>query len=134
VINDLPYKLAELTQHFDYFSNERNMLLCQGEHYDGNGYPEGLAGEEIPLASRIFSLADGLAAMSSDRPHRNRLSPSEILHELARGAGTQWDPSLVLLTLDILREQHFFPLDEELLSQTRLLVTEKTSQSSGHTQ
>ncbi|MFH2121933.1 MAG: diguanylate cyclase [Pseudomonadota bacterium] len=133
VIKDLPYKLAELTQHFDYFSNERSMLLCQGEHYDGSGYPEGLAREEIPLASRIFSLADGLAAMSSDRPHRKRLSPSEILSELGRGAGTQWDPSLVLLTLDILREQHFFPLGEELLSQTRLLVTEKISQSSGHT-
>ncbi len=134
VINDLPYKLAELTQHFDYFSNERNMLLCQGEHYDGNGYPEGLVGEEIPLASRIFSLADGLAAMSSDRPHRKRLNPPEILRELARGAGTQWDPSLVLLTLDILREQQFFPLDEELLLQTRLLVAEKTTQSSGHAQ
>jgi len=132
VINDLPYKLAELTQHFDYFSNERNMLLCQGEHYDGRGYPEGLAGEEIPLASRIFSLADGLAAMSSDRPHRMRLSPPQILRELARGAGTQWDPSLVLLTLDILGEQHFFPLDEELLSQTRTLVLEKIAPSSGH--
>ncbi|MBU0663041.1 MAG: diguanylate cyclase [Proteobacteria bacterium] len=134
VINDLPYKLAELTQHFDYFSNERNMLLCQGEHYDGSGYPEGLAGEEIPLASRIFSLADGLAAMNSDRPHRKRLSPSEILQELARGAGTQWDPSLVLLTLDILCEQQFFPLDKKLLSQTRLLVSEKITQSSGHAQ
>jgi diguanylate cyclase (GGDEF)-like protein len=134
VINDLPYKLAELTQHFDYFSNERSMLLCQGEHYDGSGYPEGLAREEIPLASRIFNLADALAAMSSDRPYRNRLNPSEILSELARGAGTQWDPSLVLLTLDILHEQQLFPLDEELLLQTRLLVAEKTSQSSGHTQ
>lgn len=132
VINDLPYKLAELTQHFDYFSNERHMLLCQGEHYDGSGYPEGLAREEIPLASRIFSLADGLAAMNSDRPHRKRLSPAKILNELEQGAGTQWDPSLVLLTLDILNEQQFFPIDEELLSQKRLLVAEKIAQSSGH--
>jgi len=130
VINDLPYKLAELTQHFDYFSNERHMLLCQGERYDGSGYPEGLAGEDIPLASRIFSMADGLAAMNADRPHRKRLSPAKILSELARGAGTQWDPSLVLLTLDILGEQHFLPLDEELLMQTRALVAEKTAQSS----
>lgn len=132
VINDLPYKLAELTQHFDYFSNERNMLLCQGEHYDGSGYPEGLIGEEIPIAARIFSLADGLAAMNSDRPHRKRLSPAKILNELVQGAGTQWDPSLVLLTLDILNEQQFFPLDEELLSQKRLLVVKKIAQSSGH--
>jgi HD-GYP domain-containing protein (c-di-GMP phosphodiesterase class II) len=110
------------------------VLLCQGEHYDGSGYPEGLAGEEIPLAARIFSLADGLAAMSSDRPHRKRLNPPEILRELEKGAGTQWDPTLVLLTLDILREHHFFPLDEALLSQTRLLVSKKIAHSSGHTQ
>ena len=132
VIHDLPYKLAELTRHFDYFSNERELLFCQGEHYDGRGYPEGLAGEEIPLAARIFSLADGLAAMSSDRPHRMRLSPAQILRELGQGAGTQWDPSLVLLTLDILAEQQFFPLDEELLTQTRTLVLEKIAPSAGH--
>ena len=125
VIKDLPYKLAELTRHFDYFSNERHVLLCQAERYDGNGYPEGLAGEEIPLAARIFSLADGLAAMSSDRPHRRRLSPPQILKELAQGAGTQWDPSLVLLTLDILGEHQFLPLDNELLLQTRTQVSEK---------
>ena len=134
VINDLPYKLAELTQHFDFFSNERNMLLSQGEHYDGSGYPEGLAGEDIPLASRIFSLADGLAAMSADRPHRKRLSPAEILSELAAGAGTQWDPSLVLMTLDILQQQKLLNIDDELILQTKYLVSQKIAQSSSPTQ
>ena len=132
LINDLPNKLAELTQHFDYFANERKMLLCQGEHYDGNGYPEGLKGEDIPLAARIFSLADALAAMNSDRPHRKRLTPQEILNQLGQGAGTQWDPSLVLLTLDILGDQQLLPPDEEL-AQTRLLISQKIVQSSGHT-
>lgn len=134
LVNDLPYKLAELTHHFDYFANERNMLLCQGEHFDGSGHPEGLTGEEIPLASRIFSLADALASMNADRPHRKRLSPPEILNELLQGAGTQWDPSLVLLALDILGEQQLLPLDEEELLQTRLQVSEKVSQFSGHSQ
>lgn len=132
LVNDLPYKLAELTRHFDYFANERNMLLCQGERYDGSGYPEGLAGEEIPLASRIFSLADALAAMGSDRPHRKRLTPSEILNELAQGAGTQWDPSLVLLALDVLREEQLLPLDEALFSQARLQVSQKIASPSDH--
>ena len=127
LVNDLPYKVAEITQHFDYFANERQMLLCQGERYNGSGYPEGLAGEEIPLASRIFSLADGLAAMSSDRPHRKRLTPAEILNELSQGAGMQWDPSLVLLLLDILREQQLLPFDQEQLAQTRVLVSQKVS-------
>ena len=134
LINDLPYKLAELTQHFDYFANERKMLLCQGERYDGSGYPEGLAGEDIPLAARIFSLADALAAMNSDRPHRKRLTPPELLNQLEQGAGTQWDPTLVLLTLDILGDQQLLPLDEDQLAQTRSLVSQKIVQSSGHTQ
>jgi HD-GYP domain-containing protein (c-di-GMP phosphodiesterase class II) len=101
------------------------MLLCQGERYDGKGYPEGLSGEEIPLASRIFSLADALAAMNSERPHRNRLEPTEILHELLNGAGTQWDPTLVLLTLDIMHEQQLLPINEELFSETRQLISNK---------
>lgn len=129
LLNDLPYKLADLTQYFDYFANERKMLLCQGERYDGLGYPEGLAGEEIPLTSRIFSIADGLAAMNSDRPHRQRLSPPEILNELLRGAGTQWDPSLVLLILDMIGKQQLLPFDEDQLTHTRLLISQKISQS-----
>lgn len=129
MLQDLPYKMGELTQHFDYFANERTMLLCQGEHYDGSGYPEGLAGEEIPLASRIFSLANGLAAMNADRPHRKRLSPRAILDELRQGAGTQWDPSLVLLALDIVHEQQLIPLDETLLAQTKALITRKIAET-----
>ncbi len=131
LFNDLPHKLVELTQHFDYFANEREMLLSQGEHYDGSGHPEGLAGEEISLAARIFSLANALAAMSSDRPHRKHLSPPQILKELLRGAGTQWDPSLVLLAFDILGEQQRLPLDEEGLLQARRQVLEKITPSSG---
>jgi diguanylate cyclase (GGDEF)-like protein len=129
VLQDLPYKLAELTQHFDYFANERTMLLCQGEHYDGSGYPEGLSGDEIPLASRIFSLADSLAAMNADRPHRKRLTPLAIIDELRKGAGTQWDPSLVLLALDIVHEQQLIPLDEKLLTQTKLQITQQITGS-----
>lgn len=126
-LNDLPYKLAELTGSFDYFANERMMLMYHGERYDGSGYPDGLAGDEIPLASRIFSLADAIAAMSSDRPHRKRLAPAKLLNELCQGAGTQWDPALVLLVLDILRDQKLLPVDEESLAQARLLVAQKIS-------
>jgi len=130
LLQDLPYKLGELTRHFDYFANERTMLLCQGEHYDGSGYPEGLTGEEIPLASRIFSLANGLAAMNTDRPHRKRLSPQALLDELRQGAGTQWDPSLVLLAIDIIQEQKLIPLDETLLARTKLQISEKITKGS----
>lgn len=134
LINDLPYKMADLTQYFDYFSNERKMLLCQGERYDGRGHPEGLVGEEIPLTSRIFSIADALAAMNCDRPHRKRLSPSAILKELLRGAGTQWDPALVLLILDLIYKKQILPFDPDQLSQTRLLISQKIARLQQNTE
>ena len=65
------------------------------ERYDGSGYPDALAGKEIPLAARILSVADAYDAITSDRPYRKGMSQDKaeaILHE---GAGTQWDPQVV---------------------------------------
>jgi putative two-component system response regulator len=71
------------------------------EHFDGNGYPDGLKGEEIPLAARIVAVCDAYDAMISDRPYRPGLPPAEALNRLASGSGGQWDPTVVgaLLTL-----------------------------------
>jgi putative nucleotidyltransferase with HDIG domain len=65
------------------------------ERYDGGGYPERLAAEEIPLAARVFSVADTFDAMTSDRPYRAALSIDEARAEIARCAGTQFDPAVV---------------------------------------
>ena len=65
------------------------------ERYDGNGYPDQLSGEEIPLASRIIAVCDSFDAMTSDRPYRTAMSPEGALSELRRGAGTQFDPTVV---------------------------------------
>jgi putative nucleotidyltransferase with HDIG domain len=65
------------------------------ERYDGTGYPLGLAGEAIPLTARILSIADAYDAMSSDRPYRPALRPHEVLAEIEKGAGKQFDPALV---------------------------------------
>src|SRR5688572_8375629 len=65
------------------------------EWYNGKGYPLGLAGEAIPLAARVVSLADAYDAMSSDRPYRAALTPSQIRNEIKKGAGVQFDPGLV---------------------------------------
>ena len=118
-IKDLPYKFVELTQLFDYFSQERRILLCHREWHNGHGYPEGLSGDEIPVGAKIFSLADALAAMITDKPYRKRLAAEEILQELERGAGKQWDPQLVLLLLDILDQEDFLALDHHVLTETR---------------
>ena len=65
------------------------------ERWDGRGYPEGIRGEEIPLASRVISVADTYDAMTSCRPYRNALSHEAAMAEISRGRGTQFDPEIV---------------------------------------
>ena len=65
------------------------------EHWDGSGYPDGLAGEEIPLGARIVSVCDAYAAMTSERPYRPPFDAALAARELRRGAGSQFDPSVV---------------------------------------
>jgi putative nucleotidyltransferase with HDIG domain len=65
------------------------------ERYDGNGYPYGRKGEEIPLAGRILGVADALDAMLSDRPYRPAMNLLQALVEIRRNAGTQFDPKVV---------------------------------------
>jgi diguanylate cyclase (GGDEF)-like protein/putative nucleotidyltransferase with HDIG domain len=65
------------------------------EWWDGNGYPEGLAGEEIPLIARIIAVADTYSAITTSRPYRRAIAPRDALGQLAAAAGTQLDPRLV---------------------------------------
>jgi putative nucleotidyltransferase with HDIG domain len=70
-------------------------VLHHHERWDGSGYPDGVRGEKIPLGARIIFVADAYDAMTSDRVYRGRLSDEEAIAELARCAGTQFDPSVV---------------------------------------
>jgi len=65
------------------------------EHYDGSGYPDGLAGDAIPIEARIMAVADAFDAMTSNRPYRRALPEEEALVELRRNAGTHFDPRVV---------------------------------------
>ena len=64
------------------------------EHFDGRGYPDGLAGEDIPYLARILSVADAYDAMMSNRVYRNKLGAGQIVEELLRGRGSQFDTRL----------------------------------------
>ncbi|UCC31556.1 MAG: HD domain-containing protein [Phycisphaerales bacterium] len=80
-------------------SNLSNSVLAgvrhHHEHFDGNGYPSGLTGEDIPLAARIIMVVDTVDAMLSNRPYRSALSVEEVAGELRRFSGRQFDPNVV---------------------------------------
>jgi diguanylate cyclase (GGDEF)-like protein len=71
------------------------LVRASHEHFDGNGYPDGLRGHEIPLGARIVSVCDAYDAMTSDRPYQRSLGRAEAIAELRRCAGTQFDPAVV---------------------------------------
>lgn len=73
------------------------------ERYDGKGYPRGLKGQDIPLFSRIISLADSLDAITSDRPYQRRRSFSEAARIIAENSGTQFDPELTGAALQVIK-------------------------------
>lgn len=74
---------------------------CHHERFDGRGFPDGLHGEDIPLAARIVAIADSFDAMTSARPYRGALPIRVAAEELARGAGTQFDPDCVAAMLAV---------------------------------
>lgn len=71
------------------------------ERFDGKGYPDGLAGDEIPLACRAFAITDTFDAITSDRPYRSALSQEQAIEEIAANAGTQFDPDAVAVFLSL---------------------------------
>jgi HD-GYP domain-containing protein (c-di-GMP phosphodiesterase class II) len=71
------------------------LVRSSHERWDGGGYPDGLAGYEIPLGARIVSVCDAFSAMRQERPYGGVLSEAEALDELRNGAGSQFDPALV---------------------------------------
>jgi GAF domain-containing protein len=72
------------------------------ERWDGAGYPDGLSGPRIPLASRIIAVCDAYGAMTCDRPYRNAMDSGEALREIQQGAGSQFDPAVVAALVDSL--------------------------------
>jgi HD-GYP domain-containing protein (c-di-GMP phosphodiesterase class II) len=71
---------------------------------DGQGYPDGISGEQIPLGARIIAVADSLDAMASARPYRRALPPDVVLSEFQRNRGIQWDTRVVDALLRLVEE------------------------------
>jgi HD-GYP domain-containing protein (c-di-GMP phosphodiesterase class II) len=75
------------------------------EHYDGSGYPDGLAGAGIPVESRIVSCCDAFSAMTTTRSYRKAMSLESAREELVRNSGTQFDPRVVDALLEVIRSE-----------------------------
>lgn len=84
---------------FDY---ERDIMLHHHERWDGKGYPEGLAGTDIPLLSRILAVADSFDAMTNNRPYRSAMSIADAVAELEKNKNTQFDGEIVEVCMGIL--------------------------------
>ncbi|MGC1483418.1 MAG: HD domain-containing phosphohydrolase [Candidatus Acidiferrum sp.] len=102
-----------------FLRDAAEIVLAHQEFYDGTGYPRGLKGDQIPLGARIFTIADSLDAMISDRPYRRALPMSHACQEIRRCSNTQFDPKVVEVFLTI-PEQHWIDLREHLGSPFRL--------------
>ena len=94
-----------MIERFPRLENVATIVRCLHEHWNGGGYPEGLKGEEIPLASRVVLACDAYDAMTRDRPWRSALEPWVAVRELRNGAGRQFDTAVVDALTAALREQ-----------------------------
>jgi len=103
VVEDHPMASAAIVAPLNLSRPMMELILHHHERYDGTGYPDGLAAEEIPLPARIASVADAFEAMTSDRAYRAPLPVAKAMDELERGRGTQFDPNVVDRFLDFLR-------------------------------
>lgn len=88
-------------------SHIADYILFHHERWDGTGYPRGLKGEEIPLISRIISIVDAYDVMIEGRIYKPALSINEVVEEMKRYSGSQFDPDLVKIFIDILKKENF---------------------------
>jgi putative nucleotidyltransferase with HDIG domain len=105
-----------------FLAGAAEIVYCHQEYYDGNGYPNGLRGREIPIGARIFAVADTLDAITSDRPYRKARGFDTAREEILRCSGTQFDPAVVEVFLKIPNEL-WQELRSEISGQNRRFST-----------
>jgi putative nucleotidyltransferase with HDIG domain len=95
LITQHPVVGAEILRDVDFIGEGKLVVRHHHERWDGTGYPDGLAGEEIPLAARVFAVADTLDALTTDRPYRPASDWTNARAEIRRFSGTQFDPTVI---------------------------------------
>ena len=92
---------ARILSDIEFLEDASKIVLTHQEQWAGGGYPAGLRGEEIPVGSRIFAVADTLDAIVSDRPYRKGRSLAYAREEIQEHSGTQFDPEVVSAFLEV---------------------------------
>ena len=95
IIKEHPVIGANIVERLGLWDREKQIIRCHHERFDGNGYPDGLAGEDIPTLARILSVADVYDAIASDRAYRAKMEEPKILQIMYGGSGTQFDPDVI---------------------------------------
>jgi hypothetical protein len=98
---------ADFIATSQYLRHLAPFIRYHHERWDGSGYPEGLAGMAIPLEARILNICDSVEAMASDRPYHRALSADQIIAEVQRCAGSQFDPTIAHAFIPIAERNHF---------------------------
>lgn len=105
IIRYHPLDAISILENVDEFKNVLIFIKYHHERHDGKGYPEGLKGDTIPLLARILILANAFDAMTSDRIYAKRLNKEEAIAELKNNRGTQFDPKLVDIFMEIIKDK-----------------------------
>lgn len=104
---------AQILKPIRFLERAIPIVECHHERYDGGGYPRGLAGVDIPLAARIFSVVDTFDALTSERPYRRACTVDEAISEIIDSAGSQFDPAVAHSFARLCRERgSAWPLDQ----------------------
>jgi len=98
-IQEHPLIGVKIVEGLDFFKDKIPVIRHHHEHFDGTGYPDGLVGEAIPLEARIIAVPDAFDAMTSARPHRGMMPLQDVLMELEKCKGTQFDPRILEIFL-----------------------------------
>ena len=125
-----PYHMAELTEKFDFFADEREVLLAHNEHYDGSGLPLGLEKDQIPMGARIFSIAETFVSLCLELESGETGMDAAVL-ALAEKAGTVLDPRYVFLFLKSVSECEPHKISRQTLKEAERIIQGRSGETNG---
>ncbi len=117
----MPFLMAELTEKFDFFADEREVLLAHHEHYDGSGYPLGLEKDQIPMGARIFAIAEAFVCLCMEGGEGVATFDAPVL-SLAQQAGSIFDPVLVSLFLKALKTCEPNKISDQTMDEAKQII------------